>query len=188
MPTRFDQGFKKCLSTKPKLPTGSWLDDDVTGSEVPISCHPRPRVLGTETGLAGGEGQLLVDGRSAKTPQKKSVLRWEILNFDWRAGMVDCCPSFHRLAKAGIAEKICCWWGPSPHPTHYCGNTWDPLSDLFLWPPSFFFHFKSLSAFPNFPCSLATSSEDELVCYGGWCWDKEMVRWWDGGMLGRGDG
>ena len=60
MPTRLDQGFQKCLSTKPKLPTGSWLDDDVTISEVPISCHPRPRVLGTawapRPGLLGGKG------------------------------------------------------------------------------------------------------------------------------------
>ena len=100
-----------------------------------------------------GEGQLLVDGRSAKTPQKKSVLWGEILNFDWRAGMVDCCPSFHRLAKAGIAEKICCWWGPSPHPTHYCGNTWDPLTDL-SHPTSIFLLplqvFARLSQFPRF--------------------------------------
>ena len=110
--------------------------------------------LGTETGVAGGEGQLLVDGRSAKTSQKKSVLWWEILNLDWSAGLVDCCPNFHRLAKAGIAEKICCCsWGPSPHPTHYCGNTWDPLSDpssptsIVLLPLQVF---AGLSQFPRF--------------------------------------
>ena len=110
--------------------TGRWRHGIGGAHLLPSSASSFGHRLGTETRVAGGEGQLLVDGRSAKTPQKKSVLWWEILNFDWRAGMVDCCPSFHRLAKAGIAEKICCWWGPSPHPTHYCGNTWDPLSDL----------------------------------------------------------
>ena len=57
-----------------------------------------------------------------------------------------------------------------------------------LRPPSFFFHFKSLPAFPNFPGSLTTSSSDELVCYGGWSWDKEMVRQWDGETGGCWDG